>query len=163
MAFHPREWRRRSDSHWSNIDGGDGFYFDRLGTEEWDTCFGIDRDNVVSKEDLDDGVIGSTQRCTSPGHMERFHLKINSHDLDFFWGSGSSYPSGEYSARGILTHEFGHASGWDEHWGDTGDNQLCPSNSTDKHTMCASTSPSTSWSLASLETHDIHTFENAYP
>ena len=145
-------------------------YFDRIGVDDWDTCFGLDRDNVVSKSDLGSAEYGHTLVCPSAStNAERFHLELNSVDFDFYWGSGSDYPNGEAHARGILTHEFGHAAGgWLDpfvgHWDQEGQVNLCQHNSSvEFHTMCSGVSKANSWKQATLESHDVHTFENAYP
>jgi hypothetical protein len=156
-----------SDAKWSDIDPTDGFTFVRqAGFDDWDTCFGIDRDNVVSKDNLDQEWYGQTTRCQSIStNMERFHIRLNTTDYSFYWGSGSAYPDDEVHARGVLTHEFGHASGWDgSHWNQSGYPNLCEHDSSVPfHTMCSSVNKQRSWKWATLEAHDEHTFENAYP
>jgi hypothetical protein len=159
-----------ADAKWSDIDTDDAFVFDRIGYDDWDTCFGLERDNVVSKSNLGSGEYGHTTVCPSAStNAERFHLELNTADFNYFWGSGSEYLSGEVHARGILADEFGHAAGgWLDpfvgHWDEEGYANLCQhSGSVEFHTMCSGVSRANSWKQATLEQHDVHTFENAYP
>lgn len=70
------------------------------------------------------------------------------------------------SCEFVDAHEFGHATGvWEHLTGTT----LCSTAGSGVyfHTMCRG-QPSGSdwdseWRKSSLETHDVHTFENAYP
>lgn len=65
--------------------------------------------------------------------------------------------------RSTAAHEWGHWTGWfgpdGAHYAEDGDE--CPSNSS-RHTMCPRLPDGTTY-MRSLESHDIHTFNDAYP
>lgn len=93
----------------------------------------------------------------------RFFMDVDSQER-WYAGTGST-PSTEVDLYGVLTHEFGHATGgWgpdlstgaDQHWGSG--TALCDS---DLHTMCPAI-PTGNSQWRTLEAHDIHTFEAAY-
>lgn len=79
-----------------------------------------------------------------------------------FLGSGVG---AEYDLWSVMSHEFGHATGYQS----GGDGQghfreewdVC-SDDSNRHTMCPSTAYGTEM-MRSSEPHDVHTARNAYP
>lgn len=99
------------------------------------------------------------------GNYGRWFITI---DPDYTWyvDSGDA-PAGQTHLRGIMTHEFGHATGLGT--GPSGghftDSSACPSLATDQSTMCGSwgtTYNEVQYLMTSLELHDTHTFLNVY-
>lgn len=83
---------------------------------------------------------------------------------------GDSGGSNDLSLCGTLVHELGHAHGMvaggahGPHFPNSDD--ACPNNSPGTYsTMCSGADITIGqvWQLASLESHDIHTYANAYP
>ena len=103
--------------------------------------------------------LGATKRCIITGHpnVVRFSLAVDS-DTPWYTGTGT-VPSGLYDVRSVLSHEFGHVTGWQGHFANSiGDG--CEYN-TGRHTMCPDIPAGSNW-MQSLATHDIHTFQAAY-
>jgi hypothetical protein len=85
----------------------------------------------------------------------------------WYFGTGQN-SNGDPHFKGFITHEFGHATGgWlVGHWYQTSnaDPSLCDTtNYMQYHTMCSGISDDKSWRWPTLEKHDEHTFQNAYP
>jgi hypothetical protein len=80
------------------------------------------------------------------------------------WDDLSLIEPHEEDFEGVAAHEAGHTTGFwgmyaDCHFDPNGD--YCPFTSA-RHTMCPSQEDGSA-SFRSLEEHDIHTFQNAYP
>jgi len=103
--------------------------------------------------------LGEIWLCPPPGgnKINRFKLRLDS-DEDWYKGTGDP-PSTELDAWSVTAHEFGHATGWIGHFGENSDQ--CPGGS-QSHTMCRFYDYGLRW-MRSLETHDRHTFVDAYP
>jgi hypothetical protein len=105
--------------------------------------------------------------CPVPGTNQAAVFQIGVSTRHPWWASSSTaVPSREYDLQGVLTHEFGHATGWYWHWDDPkhvggpGRTELCPVDNS-RHTMCAAIWSGTAiW--RTLGSHDGHTFDNHY-
>lgn len=153
-----------ADSKWSDIDGSDGFYFDRQAEQhDWVTCLNIfNEDSVVERYDFPDSALAEAQLC--PGDpLSRFRIAFNT-DYTWYFTAGNDNQNNTISARGAGAHEFGHVTGFWEH---LTDQCSTANNGQDFHTMCQGPPNGSDWDSewrkATLETHDIHTFVNAYP
>lgn len=88
--------------------------------------------------------------------ITKFTLTVDS-TRNWQVGTGSPGPN-EFDLLSLTAHEVGHVTGWSGHF--DGDSQLCQGS--DRPTMCQGQPPGTSY-MRSLEAHDTHTFEDAYP
>jgi hypothetical protein len=78
------------------------------------------------------------------------------YDGSYNWHTGTGDPgANEYDVESVAAHEWGHAMGFDGHLTDA------DCGSATRATMC-STTPIASTVWRTLESHDIHTTENAY-
>lgn len=111
--------------------------------------------------------LGITYTCYHADTMTEFGLQvIIDSGGGFNWYTGTGNPGAQqFDLRSVLTHEFGHGTGFlgdvstraNEHFeGPT----LCPPTPM-RQTMCDGTYEGTNWT-ASLEAHDIHTYQAAY-
>jgi hypothetical protein len=90
-----------------------------------------------------------------------FRMKFDSAE-DYYTGYGDT-PSGKFDVKSFAAHEFGHATGFGrggakDHFDPSWD--VCTNDP--KHTMCPSIDAGKDY-WRSLEEHDRHTFNNAYP
>jgi len=116
---------------------------------------------AVHYKDIDGGggTLGVTSTCalqSAPNTLRTFKMNLDDSE-NWYTGTGSP-PGNQIDVQSVATHEFGHAAGA-QHF--PNNNQVCPNNST-METMCPFYTAGTGW-LASLESHDEHTFSNAYP
>lgn len=103
------------------------------------------------------GTLARTYRCVSGSNLHSFQIK---YDQAENWHGGTTDPGpNEADFWSVSAHEFGHATGWNGHF--SGTSSYCNANSTDHHTLCPTTYLGTKWDR-SLNTHDVHTFDNAY-
>lgn len=118
-------------------------------------------------DSISSGAVGYTPFCkvvVSDGgnswtKITKFSLNLDS-DRDWYTGTGDApdWPP-DVDAWSIASHEFGHATGWEGHFNDSGDQ--CPGDGTEA-TMCpVYEGGSERW--RTLSDHDSHTFENQYP
>lgn len=121
-------------------------------------------DNTVHWEPISGGALAKARLCTSGNNVVDFMIGFDSGEN---WNTGSDAPGpNEQDLRAVATHEFGHATGgWvtpgtKGHWDEGGEGQLCHDDS-GKHTMCSTITTEEMWQRT-LETHDQHTFANAY-
>jgi len=84
----------------------------------------------------------------------RFTLAI---DNDRNWFTGSGTQGNRLDMQSTATHEAGHITGWVGHFNDGSSECASPI-----HTMCPYADPGTTYAR-SLELHDYHTFNAAYP
>lgn len=181
----PAAWRpdiNDGADHWSNRADGRAPNFVYEGTatltHPYTPCGGANA--VYSRDigqDVADGLLppagrranGATITCSTedPGTLTGFTMVIDNHPEDntpgvpnagWFLGDGA-IPPNAWDLEGTATHEFGHVTGFVPHWTDT--SNLCTN--ADPHTMCGA-EPGFRGSKArrTLETHDIHTLEDAY-
>ena len=101
----------------------------------------------------------------SDGAMYNFRIKGNN-DVPWYVGTGE-VPSNKWDLWGVMTHEFGHATGRtiggsenDGHFSEG--SSYCPSDYTARHTMCPTLDPGRKGQRY-LEAHDLDTVQNAYP
>jgi hypothetical protein len=108
------------------------------------------------------GGLGQTQTCRISGTetILSFSIVLNS-GANFYTGTGTP-GTGQYDALSVATHEFGHAAGLG-HFADTDPSTCNPAGGRlYDNTMCGSLPVRfTTW--RSLELHDRHTFQAAYP
>jgi hypothetical protein len=165
-------------SHWSDISSTDGFSFsagaggDRNVT--WGSCSQTWDSFIFTP--WPNSVYAVTGNCGSQGV---FMVGLNS-NLTWYTATDQN-PSNKPSLVGVATHELGHASnGWNlctdgltsdpcqgKHFDNTYNTvqHLCNVSSYPAifHTMCFEAPTSETWRWKSLETHDIDTFQSAYP
>lgn len=113
---------------------------------------------------------GTTQLCvvaTGTHWILNFSISIDSSGTSIYTGSGT--PGGtQFDLQGMLAHEFGHATGFVNQDDFFNSNFLesdaaCPDSST-RNTMCSGTAYVKGKTIyRTLDTHDVHTFRNAYP
>lgn len=160
-----------ADGTWGNISPGDGFSFGQQGTERDQTsCINIaNEDSTVKRWDFGDGA-GGTLATTDVCHLgssdEKFEMGLDT-ATNWYHTTGDDGVNGTTSAMGVLTHEFGHASGFGisfggpAHFASPCDWVNDPANA---QTMCASLGGDAdrSWRWNTLEAHDLHEFQSAY-
>lgn len=109
------------------------------------------------------GGIAFTNACWYPNTTWRNKAVIvfdNDGTTTWYAGSSLTVPAGHVDLRSGAAHEFGHAFGWNgTHLADN-PGGICSGGS--PHTMCSGILVGSS-SQRSLETHDKHTFQAAYP
>jgi hypothetical protein len=118
---------------------------------------------VISYDFGNAGVPGLTSDCnTGTSNFNKMVVGINQNSgLIWYTGSGDS-PSTDVDLRSVVTHEFGHATGFGLYSASVhfdGAAAIC--SGATKQTMC----PSTVFGedvMRSLETHDKHTVEGKY-
>lgn len=103
------------------------------------------------------GTLAQTFICTSGGNLFNFQIRLDQAEN---WHGGTTSPGpNEIDVWSVAAHEFGHGTGWRGHFSST--SSLCNANATDHHTMCPAYVLGTQYDR-SLNTHDKHTFDNAY-
>ncbi len=133
------------------------------GTPEGTDCDDQLSYDVIDWVPLPSTTYGITTTCLVNG---TFSLRMND-TLPWYTGTGQN-PSNQVHFRGAIKHEFGHATGgWlVAHWNQppNADPSLCVSGSwMSYHTMCKGITEAQTWRWNTLETHDKHTFQAAYP
>lgn len=102
-------------------------------------------------------VIGYTPGCRNNGNFKGFTM-IYDNNPPYPWYFGDDeVPDGRIDFESLTTHEWGHATGWYDHFGD----DFCPDGSA-RQTMCPNYVFSAQRAWRSLEDHDVHTLVNAY-
>jgi len=106
----------------------------------------------------------------STGVYSRWWITIDTTPT-WFPGTGDA-PSGQDHLRGIMTHEFGHVTGFGTGSNNTGpdhfaesDQDACPSGAANRATMCpawGTTYETDQYLMTTLEPHDTHTFTQVY-
>ena len=129
---------------------------------------------IIRSANAANNALARTVICrNSNGQYGRWWITI---DPDFTWFAGTGdAPSGQHHLRGIMVHEFGHATGFgtgtdpgepDDHGHfHESDNNACPSLAADRATMCPAWGTlyhSVEHLMSTLEPHDTHTFLNVY-
>lgn len=77
------------------------------------------------------------------------------------WYTGSGTPAGWQSdLRSVAAHEFGHVVGFHQHWHDHDTGIDCSTSA--RETMCSRVPSGTTY-MRSIQAHEEHTMENAYP
>ena len=147
-----------------------GTLFDDLSQEEAFPGTSCSNDfngqQIVRRGEVLNNDLARTVICKdSNGNYGRWYISI---DPDYPWYVDSrDAPSGQMHLRGVMTHEFGHATGLGTgpaggHFSDT---NACPSLAVDRATMCVdrgTTYASVQHLMTSLEVHDTHTSLNVY-
>jgi hypothetical protein len=107
---------------------------------------------------INDNTLARTYRCIFSGTNEWYSFQIK-FDVEEPWYTGASTPPPAFAfdLQAVATHEFGHATGFTGHFG--GGSSYCTE--TPKQTMCPTLAKGKAYPR-SLETHDKHTFQNAY-
>ena len=190
--FYPRKWKRDKAVDWHFTDTfhpSNQAWRDRVkdGAQAWNNlyepmffvkqteipdfnatvCPDRYQKNAIHMSNIDGkyGYAADTKTCVFNGdRTEMFSVQIR-FDTAESWYVGSTYPPpyDRTDVQAWATHEFGHATGFhgphdDGHFEGSGTH--CTNNP--KETMC----PFMPYGYAyfrSLESHDIHTFDKAYP
>lgn len=142
-------------------DLGEDFRYWDTGTD--DSLVGMPRVGCWDKHvfagiiDGSGGTLAWTRMCRAGDRMTGFVINF---DREEKWYNGTGSPaSDQFDLIGVAAHEFGHASGWLNHW-TSSSSTLCPWTSS-RHVMCPSITDGVTW-WRSLKTHDFHTFSSAY-
>lgn len=166
---------------WDDGAGGQApnFIYDgeTTGTNDWNPCTG-ETSRIYVYEDLGwflgaghEQVLGATQRCTAgPPTGTQYYSKFQiTFETTAEWGTGTGWYTGDgtpgnrqWDLRSIAAHEAGHAAGFGGHF-ESG--ELCPNPAQAgvTETMCGGDPDLVGTTmLRSLETHDLHTYANAY-
>lgn len=162
-----------ADGKWDDLLGS--ALFITLSAEEpfpgEDCSIDFNGQQLVRRGQTQQDVQASTTRCKNlgTGAYGRWYITIDS-SYTWFTGSGQA-PPGDQHLRGIMTHEFGHATGFGS--GTSGSPHFvegdgaCTTSASTRATMCVSwggaTYDSLEHEMTSLEDHDKHTFLNVYP
>lgn len=100
--------------------------------------------------------------CIGETSILRSVIRFDETRNNWYVGSSSTVPSGQFDLRSVAVHEFGHAGGFSSpenngHW--DGVDEDCTGS--DRETMCSATPDGTSY-RRSIEEHENHTFDSAY-
>ena len=185
-SYYPRKWKidlsvpyqfslsipdhlkdniREQSAKWNSLDGELSLYAD--GTAQgvgYGNCVELTyQENFLYWADIDGpgGTLAREYTCHFlESDPDRIRVSSIQYDREENWHYGTDASgSNEISFRGVALHEFGHMSGWVGHFSASSDE--C-SGSGPYHTMCANPNQSgDGWK--SLEQHDKHTFNAAYP
>lgn len=169
--------RKDADNAWDALAGDLTFAFNSSEIQ-WESCSSpnparnvIERDVVGGSDPLTTAAI--TVMCVSGGDPVKFHIVFDSAKK---WTAANDTGSFVLNSRGVATHEFGHAAGMlfngygtNGHFFDEG---ACPGTNDDPdypnfNTMCFGFAGNPlEWnsgaSRYSLESHDIHEFNEVY-
>jgi hypothetical protein len=168
----PSGWKNAielSDGRWDNLLPADLFKANTL--EEpfpGELCSNdFNGQQIIRRGQTPMNDMALTVKClNSAGQWGRWYITI---DSSFTWYSGTGdAPAGQQHLRGVMVHEFGHATGWGSgteasHFADT--DAACPSLAADRATMCGKWGTiyqSVQHLMSTLEPHDTHTFLNVY-
>jgi hypothetical protein len=164
---------------WDNGAGGGGpnYVFDEEvnSTNDFNPCTGTERSIVFIKEDLasalglpSESVLGYANFCLegprSARSIGKFDITLEktatgADSVGWYTGSGTP-PSNRHDLRSVATHETGHTTGWVGHF--TGDSLCDPKDMPAYQTMCQYVPPLGTTGWRQLETHDLHTYGDAY-
>ena len=125
----------RNGLHWRYIDGDPG-----TGTNTLGKTYGC--------------IINSP---TGP-IRQNFEVVLDSGNT-WYWGTGDAV-SPQVDAWSVLTHELGHATGWDVHFDDAGAQSIC-ADTTAQNTMCKTYFRDTE-RMRTPESHDRSVISTAY-
>ena len=156
-----------ADDHWGDINQFDGFLFLQQPNVNWGTDCGFGASpSTVDRGNLGDGPLGVlmiTSWCDLAG--EKFYLFIDTAE-SWYFTSGDDFVNGTASARGYLTHEFGHATNFGGAAAPQHFTSACDSSDLGNYqTMCSQPpfgDQDNAWRWTTLEIHDVHEFQSAY-
>lgn len=163
---------------WSDLDGGNGPEFNYAGLQnspilEYDCATQLGNSKIYWK--APDPVLGQyplarTEICIygPSGYIRSFAFYFDPTPAGASGGwevdPTAAVNSNEWDLKSIATHESGHATGFDGHFGDPFADPACPSPRTSAtQTMCVGNAGilGTSW-LRTLESHDVDTLASWY-
>lgn len=168
------EWSGRvydGKQSWNNVAGANEprFYWllaDYQFYGSWNQPCGLTSGNytaIVFHQDLDSigtNVRGYSQACNSGSNRLKETLAFDSTGTSWYTGVGAT-TGGWMDLWSATAHEWGHATGFQNHLTE-GEAGICPLGSDPaRHTMCPSIYAGT-WQMRDANTHDIHTFTAAY-
>lgn len=114
--------------------------------------------NDVLMAVLEPADLGECQRYSSGGTITRMIIRFNSTKS---WATGiGTVPAGQYDARGVAAHEFGHGAGFSH-----SKSTYCPGGENDPNlwnTMCSGYSSGESWKRT-LTYNDKLGLNDVYP
>lgn len=156
IHFGPTPWVGLSQS---DITYGYTGVYDNSYTYPYDACLVPTAGIWVYTINIQNTAAARTGRCTTNGYIERGRMAFDDIPSTWAWhlGNSNNVPAGHVDLRGVSVHEFGHAAGF-KHF----DEAIDDCSGSDRLTMCTKISTGTNW-FRSLESHDRHTMELAYP
>ena len=159
-----KKWVRRADSQWDDRSRGRSPKFVLRGVKQikgpFSPCKGpnaVFRDYMGPENGFPDGILGFTPGCFKGKRMVGFTMIINSRYAASYGRSGP--PAGAFDGPAVLTHEFGHATGWYGHYENK--SKQCDKRGA-YQTMCPIWRPNRARAWRSLGKHDKHTINSAY-
>lgn len=149
-------------AQWNNLDSdfafvATGAYNFTLSTNPCNN--GVNQNAYFWRNFTGGSTLAQTTRCIGPNGTAIISYVVEfASDHEWYTGTGGP-PSDKFDVWSVASHEQGHAAGFAGHW--TGSGAADCSSGAGRETMCSGTSAGTTMKR-SLETHDSHTFENAY-
>lgn len=123
--------------------------------------------------DGEGGVLAETRVCTyvgQPNRLKSFWIRVDRSE-NWYFQTSTPPPSNKVDLQAVATHEVGHATGWgfanaQDHMGENQGVLIQPEytnrcENTPIETMCPFIGFGEGF-WRSLETHDLHTFDNRY-
>lgn len=156
-----RDAVQAADDPWDSVSGN---WFDfNWGTTDtsvttWGGCLTVPTGGVwVGTGNISS--LGSESTCSNNGDITRSSITIDRLGPNWYMGSSTSVPVGEYDLRSTLVHEFGHATGFAGHFVHS---SITDCVGFDRNTMCENSADTGEAFRRSLESHDEHTVAAAY-
>ncbi len=177
-----------SDARWSDIANESPDFNFSLGStstlKDWTGCGNESDDTSIVERVGSAPWSAATVMCDDgfpDADWDKFWIRYNTCTGAYtdYWGANIPEALGKCGVRGTLTHEFGHAAGFNGHWntgsddaGANADPDLClqagqGGTGSDWSTMCQGSfsqggEPRENYQI-SLRIHDEHTFTSAFP
>jgi hypothetical protein len=147
---------------WSKASPEPAYRYVADATFEPDSCNGPHANFLYwGRRDGRGNVLATTMSCVfGADHSRRlsFNIEIDSADYSTAYFGTRTPPSTRWDFWSVMTHELGHAMGFGHL---PGRESICR-NYSGQNTMCPTYYPGTT-RVRSLASHDLHTFDGAYP